>query len=145
MEILERPKPFVGGIDFGEGPRWHDGRLWFSDFYQHAVKAASLDGTVEVVLEMSGQPSGLGWLPNGDLLLVSMLDRKVLRYDGTDLHEHADLSEVATFHCNDMVVDAQGRPTWAISAPISMPGLSLRRPRWPWCNPTARWKRLLLI
>ena len=75
MEILERPEPFVGGIDFGEGPRWHDGRLWFSDFYQHAVKAASLDGTVEVVLEMSGQPSGLGWLPDGDLLLVSMLDR----------------------------------------------------------------------
>ena len=61
MELLERPEPFVGGIDFGEGPRWHDGRLWFSDFYQHAVKAASLDGTVEVVLEFEGQPSGLGW------------------------------------------------------------------------------------
>ena len=73
------------------------------------MKAASLDGSVEVVLEVPGQPSGLGWLPNGDLLLVSMLDRKVLRYDGTELHEHADLSDVATFHCNDMVVDAQGR------------------------------------
>ena len=109
MEILERPEPFVGGIDFGEGPRWHDGRLWFSDFYQHAVKAASLDGTVEVVLEFEGQPSGLGWLPDGDLLLVSMLDQKLLRYDGVELHEHADLSEVATSLCNDMVVDAQGR------------------------------------
>ncbi len=109
MEILERPEPFVGGIDFGEGPRWHDGRLWFSDFYQHAVKAASLDGTVEVVLEFEGQPSGLGWLPDGDLLLVSMLDQKLLRYDGAGLHEHADLSEVATSFCNDMVVDAQGR------------------------------------
>ena len=109
MEILERPEPFVGGIDFGEGPRWHDGRLWFSDFFQHAVKAASLDGTVEVVLEIPGQPSGLGWLPDGDLLLVSMLDQKVLRYDGTELHEHADLSEVATSLCNDMTVDAEGR------------------------------------
>ncbi|MDE0607517.1 MAG: SMP-30/gluconolactonase/LRE family protein [Acidimicrobiaceae bacterium] len=109
MELLERPETLVGGIDFGEGPRWHDGRLWFSDFYQHAVKAVSLDGSVEVVLETPGQPSGLGWLPNGDLLLVSMLDRRLLRYDGADLHEHADLSGVATFHCNDMVVDARGR------------------------------------
>ena len=109
MEMLERLEPFVGGIDFGEGPRWHDGRLWFSDFFQHAVKAASLDGSVEVVLEVPGQPSGLGWLPDGDLLLVSMLDRKVLRYDGAELHEHADLSEVAASHCNDMTVDAEGR------------------------------------
>ena len=109
MEILESPEPFVGGIDFGEGPRWHDGRLWFSDFYQHAVKAASLDGTVEVVLEFPGQPSGLGWLPDGDLLLVSMLDQRLLRYDGAELHEHADLSGVATSLCNDMVVDAEGR------------------------------------
>ena len=41
MEMLARPEPFIGGVDFGEGPRWHDGRLWFSDFYQHAVKAAA--------------------------------------------------------------------------------------------------------
>ena len=109
MEMLARPEPFIGGVDFGEGPRWHDGRLWFSDFYQHAVKAAAPDGSVEIVVEVPGQPSGLGWMPNGDLLVVSMLDRRVMRYDGAGLREHADLSPIATAHCNDMTVDAHGR------------------------------------
>ncbi|WP_419919370.1 SMP-30/gluconolactonase/LRE family protein [Candidatus Poriferisocius sp.] len=109
MEMLARPEPFLGGIDFGEAPRWHDGRLWYSDFYQHTVNAASPDGTVEVIVEVPGQPSGLGWMPGGDLLVVSMLDRRVLHYDGTTLGEHADLSALATSHCNDMTVDTQGR------------------------------------
>lgn len=109
MEILPSPETFVGGIDFGEGPRWHDGRLWYSDFYQYTVNAASSDGTVEVIVEVPGQPSGLGWMPNGDLLVVSMRDRRVMRYDGVALHEHADLSGIATSLCNDMTVDAEGR------------------------------------
>ena len=109
MEILPSPEPFIGGIDFGEGPRWHDGRLWFSDFYQYSVNAASMDGAVEVIVEVPGQPSGLGWMPGGDLLVVSMRDRRVLRYDGTALHEHADLAGIASSHCNDMTVDAAGR------------------------------------
>ena len=97
------------GLYFGEGPRWHEDRLWFSDFYDHAVKTVDLDGRVEVVLRVDGQPSGLGWLPDGRLLVVSMLERKVLRRDADGLAEHADLSQVATFHTNDMVVDEQGR------------------------------------
>ena len=97
-------------IDFGEGPRWHDGRLWYSDFYQHAVRAWAPDGSVETMAEVPTQPSGLGWLPDGRLLIVSMLDRKVLRQESDgELVEHADLSEIATFHANDMVVDHQGR------------------------------------
>ena len=102
-------EPFVDGLHFGEGPRWHDGRLWFSDFFDHAVKAADLDGNVEIIVEVPNQPSGLGWLPDGRLLVVSMLDRKLLRLDATGLVVHADLSGIATFHCNDMVVDAAGR------------------------------------
>ncbi len=97
------------GIDFAEGPRWHDGHLWFSDFYQGTVSRIDDAGNREVMLSMDGQPSGLGWMPNGDLLLVSMLDRKVMRYDGQNLTEHADLSSIATFHCNDMIVDPKGR------------------------------------
>src|SRR3954466_9118592 len=91
----------TGGIYFGEGPRWHEGRLWFSDFYAHAVKTVDLDGTVETVLEIDGQPSGLGWLPDGRLLFVSMLDRTVQRreHDGSVVL-HADLSDIATFHTN---------------------------------------------
>ena len=97
------------GFQFGEGPRWHEGRLWLSDFYEHAIKTVDLDGKVEVRFRVPNQPSGLGWLPDGRLLTVSMTDRKVLRQECDALVEHADLSGVATFHCNDMVVDVQGR------------------------------------
>jgi sugar lactone lactonase YvrE len=98
------------GLYFGECPRWHDGRLWYSDFYGHAVHALTPGGADERVAEVAGQPAGLGWLPDGSLLIVSMLDRRVLRLspDGS-LREHAALGEWATFHCNDMVVDAAGR------------------------------------
>jgi sugar lactone lactonase YvrE len=97
------------GLRFAEGPRWHDGKLWFSDFYDHAVKTVDGNGTVETKLEIAGQPSGLGWLPDGRLLMVSMIDRRLLRLDGDKVVEHADLSELAEFHCNDMTVDAAGR------------------------------------
>ncbi|MEX2080284.1 MAG: SMP-30/gluconolactonase/LRE family protein, partial [Dehalococcoidia bacterium] len=97
------------GIRFGEGPRWRDSRLWFSDFYDHAIKTVDESGRVETVLEIAGQPSGLGWLPDGSLLFVSMLDRKLMRLEDGRPVEHADLAGIATFHCNDMVVDAQGR------------------------------------
>ena len=57
------------GLDFGEGPRWHEDRLWFSDFFRHGV--FTLDGDQEeLVVEVPGQPSGLGWLPDGRLLAV---------------------------------------------------------------------------
>jgi sugar lactone lactonase YvrE len=97
------------GLHFGEGPRWHDGKLWFSDFYDHAVMSVKPGGKAEKVVEVPGQPSGLGWLPDGRLLIVSMTDRKLMRLEGKSLVQHADLSGVATFHCNDMVVDSVGR------------------------------------
>jgi sugar lactone lactonase YvrE len=100
------------GIYFGEGPRWHDGRLWFSDFYGHCVHALAPDGRDEVMLRLAGggQPSGLGWLPGGDLLAVSMLDHRILRQapDGT-VTVHADVSAFARHRSNDMLVDAAGR------------------------------------
>lgn len=101
---------FIDGLDFGEGPRWHDGRLWYSDFYQHKVYAVDADGNRETMVEFPGdaQPSGLGWMPDGSLLIVSMLDRKVMKWAGGALTEHADLSHIAGFHCNDMSVDANG-------------------------------------
>lgn len=98
----------VDGIDFGEGPRWHDGRLWYSDFYQHAVYAVTPSGARERIVDVPQQPSGLGWLPDGRLLVVSMLDQRVLRLEGGALVQHADLSAVATGLCNDMVVSARG-------------------------------------
>jgi sugar lactone lactonase YvrE len=96
------------GLYFGEGPRWHDGRLWFSDFYAHAVKSVDESGEVRTELELEDQPSGLGWLPDGRLLLVAMKERAVKRLDPAGLVLHADISHLTTHLCNDMVVDGQG-------------------------------------
>ena len=97
------------GIYFGEGPRWKDGRIWFSDFYAKAVKSASPKGDVRVEVEIDDLPSGIGWTPDGSLLIVSMVRRQVLRRtpDGK-ISVHADLSKIASFHCNDMIVDSTG-------------------------------------
>ena len=100
------------GIYFGEAPRWRGDRLWFSDFFAHTVYSVGGDHVLrpELVVPGDGRPSGLGWLPDGRLLVVSMLDRTVLRRepDGAVV-THADLSALAEYHCNDMVVDAAGR------------------------------------
>jgi sugar lactone lactonase YvrE len=100
----------IDGLDFGEGPRWRDGVLWFSDFYRRAVFTVDADGHEERVVEVPQQPSGLGWLPDGRMLVVSMVDQRVMRLeeDGS-LVEHADVSDVATHHANDMLVDGHGR------------------------------------
>ena len=99
----------LDGLSFPEGPRWRDGRLWFSDFYRHEVVAVDLDGNRETMVAVPNQPSGLGWLPTGELLIVSMLDRQLLRWDGQQTTTHADLSDLVSRPCNDMVVDADGR------------------------------------
>ena len=99
----------LAGLKFGEGPRWRDGKLWFSDFYAHRVATVGLDGREQTIVEVPQRPSGLGWTAKGELLVVSMLDRRVLRFDGKALHLHADLSALAGGLCNDMVVDAAGR------------------------------------
>lgn len=103
-------KTLTGGLLFPEGPRWHDGKLFFSDMHDRKVKTVDLSGTTSVVCEVPNRPSGLGWLPDGRMLVVSMIDRKLLRLekDGS-LKEHADLSKLAPGDCNDMVVDAKGR------------------------------------
>ena len=96
------------GFTFTEGPRWHEGRLYFSDFFTHRVLALDTKGEQETIVETPCQPSGLGWLPDGSLLIVSMNDQKLLHFDNGVLIEAADLSELATHHCNDMVVDKSG-------------------------------------
>ncbi|MDQ3945899.1 MAG: SMP-30/gluconolactonase/LRE family protein, partial [Actinomycetota bacterium] len=93
------------GLSYLEGPRWREGRVYTSDFYNQRVAAIAPDGTVETVVKVPKQPSGIGWLPDGRMLVVSMKDRRVMRMEGDgSLVEHADLSGLATWHCNDMVV-----------------------------------------
>ena len=70
----------LDGLCFGEGPRWHEDRLWFSDMHDHRVIALNLEGQAETICEVPNQPSGLGWDPEGRLLVVSMLDRRLLRH-----------------------------------------------------------------
>lgn len=99
----------AGGFGFLEGPRWHEGALWCSDIPRLTVLRVGLDGSTETVVEVAGRPSGLGWLPDGDLVVVSMADRRLLRVDaaGTTT-EHADVSALVSGDCNDMVVDGRG-------------------------------------
>ncbi len=100
----------IDGLSFAEGPRWHEGRLYFSDMYAHRVLAVGMDGAAETVAHVPGRPSGLGFLPDGRMLIASMTDRKILRreHDGT-LAQHADLWALAPWHVNDLLVDEDGR------------------------------------
>jgi sugar lactone lactonase YvrE len=100
----------LDGLVFGEGPRWRGDRLWLSDMHAHTVLTVDLAGKREDVLEVAGKPSGLGWLPDGRLLVVSMEDRRLLRREANGaLVTHADLAALAPAACNDMVVDGAGR------------------------------------
>ena len=102
-------EPVAGGLMFPEGPLWRDGRLLFSDFHALRVQAVEPDGSVTTVCEVEGQPSGLGFDADGRMLVVSMLDRRLLRLDPGGLTEVADLTALTGGPCNDMVVDASGR------------------------------------
>lgn len=99
------------GGAFFEGPRWHEGRWWVSDFYRYGVYAYGTDGSEEQILTVERAPSGLGWLPDGSLLVVSMKDHRLLRRDDEtgEVEVVADMSEHCGGVANDMVVDAVGR------------------------------------
>jgi sugar lactone lactonase YvrE len=100
----------LDNLCFAEGPRWRNGELWFSDMHDHCVCTVTPEGKKTTLLTLQDdEPSGLGWLPNGDLLVVSMRKRQLLRFDGKALTVHADLSALASHRCNDMVVDPLGR------------------------------------
>lgn len=104
-------RTLVEGGSFFEGPRWHDGRWYVSDFYTHTVRSIDpATGAEAVVMEVPGQPSGLGWLPDGSLLAVSMNDHRLLRRapDGA-VSVHADVTEHCGGHLNDLIVDGEGR------------------------------------
>ena len=98
------------GGAFFESPRWHEGRWWVSDFYRHLVLCVSETGEPRAVLEVPQQPSGLGWMPDGSMLVVSMRDQRILRWsEASGTREHADVSQYCGGHLNDMVVDGVGR------------------------------------
>jgi sugar lactone lactonase YvrE len=97
------------GLAIGESPRWHDGRLWFSDMGAQEVVAVDLEGRSEVIARIPAMPMGLGWLPDGRMLIVSSFDGRLLRRapDGSSV-THADLTGLARHAWSDMAVDGRG-------------------------------------
>ena len=106
---LRSTETIIDSLSFPESPRWHDGALWFSDIHGHRVYRVA-DGVARVMAEIGDRASGLGFLPDGSPLVVSMLDRRLIAigHDGKQ-RVHADLSHLSRNFINDMVVDAQGR------------------------------------
>ena len=98
----------LDGRAFLEGPRWRDGALFVSDMHAHEVLRVTMDGASAVVVALDGPPSGLGWLPDGRMLIVSMDDRRLLRLENEVPVAHADCSAVAPNEINDMIVDDRG-------------------------------------
>lgn len=100
----------LDGLVFPEGPRWRDGRLWFSDMEDMCVKAVDLTGRVEEIVRIDDYCSGLGWLPDGRLLVVAVKTRLLLAVDPAgEVSLHANLTPVTRSYANDMVVDRTGR------------------------------------
>jgi sugar lactone lactonase YvrE len=98
------------GGGFFEGPRWREDRWWVSDLYRGLVLKVTPGGSTTEVMSVEEQPSGLGWMPDGSMLVVSMKNHRVLRRSPTgEVTVHADLTEHCVGHLNDMVVDSQGR------------------------------------
>jgi sugar lactone lactonase YvrE len=103
------PEPLAKGFCFGEGPRWFEGLLWFSDMLGEAVHTADMRGSLTTLPVPGHSPSGLGFRPDGSLLIASTEDRQVLRYDGETVVTIADLADLAPANLGDMVVDDAGR------------------------------------
>lgn len=111
MRVSEAPlRPLLDGLTFAEAPRWHAGRLWFSDIFARKVLAVDLGGDVEVIADLPADlPCGLGFLPDGTPLVVSMSRPVVLALGADGPRVHCDLTDLAVGGLNDMVVDADGR------------------------------------
>lgn len=102
------PEPLAKGFCFGESPRWFEGLLWFSDMLGEAVHTADMRGSLTTLPLPGHSPSGLGFRPDGSLLIASTEDRQVLRYDGESVVAVADLARLTPANLGDMVVDDAG-------------------------------------
>jgi sugar lactone lactonase YvrE len=132
---VERP-PLTSGHQLPEGPRWHKGRLWFSDIRAGRLFSMSEDGETTMLAEFDEPCSGVGFLPDGTLLVTLMPSSRIVRVaESGAITLHADLSELDGDHVNDMITDSEGRcyvdrlsytGTWP--APEDLPGGARRIP-----------------
>jgi sugar lactone lactonase YvrE len=100
--------PLADGFVFLESPRWHDGTLWVSDMFGETVYTVSPDGTKEAIVKLPNRPSGLNFMPDGSLIIVSMADQRLMRWQNGELSEYADLSGGLSYDINDSVVAPNG-------------------------------------
>src|SRR2546421_4689321 len=109
MKKIPEPQTLMTGLVLGESPRWHDDRLWFSDWGAQEVVAVDHDGKSEVIVRVPSFPFSIDWLPDGRLLIVSASQRSLLRRerDGS-LVTHADLTTLSDRPWNEIVVDGRG-------------------------------------
>lgn len=99
---------FAQGLHFSECPRWHQGQLWMSDIWGRTVYRFDIDGRRHAVQTFDDDPGGLGWLPDGRLLVVGMERRVLFRRDPSGPVAHADLTAFAPWPCNDMITADDG-------------------------------------
>ena len=107
---MPEPQILLGGISFGESPRWHHDRLWFSDWGTQEIVAVDLQGNSEVIVHAeTNAPFCIDWLPDGRLLVVSGPEARLRRREPDGLLvDHADLSNLSEHPWNDIVVDGRG-------------------------------------
>jgi len=98
----------LDGLMFPEAPRWYQNKLWFTDQHAKQIKTVDLNGSSQLIAELSDLPGGLGWLPDGRLVVVSMHNRQLLVMENETLKLYVDLSSLASFHCNDLIIDQHG-------------------------------------
>ncbi|MFT2215071.1 SMP-30/gluconolactonase/LRE family protein [Rhizobium giardinii] len=104
-----KPTLFAEGFMFLEAPRWRDGVLWVSDVFDNKVHGLASDGRSRTEIPISNRPSGLGFLSDGSLIIVSAIDSRLLRFKDGALSTYADLSAHTTGWLNDFAVDPQDR------------------------------------
>jgi len=107
---MTEPRVLMKGIAFGEQPRWHENRLWFSDWGPPEIIAVDVEGNHEVVLQARTFPCCVDWLPDGTLIVVSGREGLLLRRepDGS-LVTHANLGAASRPPAgNELVVDGRG-------------------------------------
>ena len=106
---MPEPQTLMTGIAFGESPRWHEGRLWFSDWGAQEIITVDIEGKSEVIIHVPSFPFCIDWLPDGRLLIVSASNGLLLRRepDGS-LVSYTDLSGLSEHPWNDIVVDGRG-------------------------------------